>query len=242
MATPAQDPRAFGGLQLPEFMMASRNPLPWRTAFTLAALAAAPMAAQAVVYSNEAAFVAAAGSAQAALPASLGGASFSAAPFTFQADPGQSFVVDTGAYGQPIPGDGNLVLSGYESHTLTSAVPLYAFGFRMFQPSNAAQPPGSSGGYCNFACDAGPFTVTLFNGAAQVAQFSFTPAFDTVEFRGWAGSVAFDSIRIDDTLGTIDNEYFSTYRYSTTPVPEPGAWGLMALGLLGVGAAARRGR
>ncbi|MCE2918221.1 MAG: hypothetical protein LW768_22105 [Rubrivivax sp.] len=208
--------------------MFRRTRFPIEATLVLATFAAVPLAAQASVYNNEAAFVAAAGPAKASLPSSLGGVpSFSAAPFAFQADPGQSFNIDTTGYGQPIPGEDNLVLSGYESQTLTSAMPLYAFGFRIFQPSNAAPLPGSTGGYCNFTCDTGPFTVTLSAGVTQVAQFSVTPAFDTVEFHGWAGTVAFDTIRIDDTLRTIDNEYFSTYRYSTAPVPEPGAWALI---------------
>ena len=219
-----------------------KRPIPLIVA--AAALATAPLATPAAtVYTSEAAFIAAAGAAKASLPASLVATpSFTAAPLTFQSDSGQTFVINTSLYGQAIPGEDNLLLNGYESHTLTSAVPLYAFGFRIFQPSNANPSPGPNGVACYAACDSGPFTVSLFLGATPVANFSFTAAFNTVEFHGYAGTAAFARIRIDDTLRTIDDEYFSTYRYSATPVPEPGTWALLLGGLGLLGFAARRRR
>ncbi len=186
----------------------------------------------ATLYSSEAAFVAAAGPAKASLPVTLAStSSFSAAPFSFSADAGQSFVIDTPIYGQPILGEDNLLFNGYESQTLVSAAPLYAFGFNIFQPSNAAPNPGPNGVACYFPCDTGSFTVTLFLGATMVDNFTFVPATDTVEFHGYAGIAPFDKIRIEDDLSTIDDEYFATYRYATQPVPEPPVWVLSAAGL-----------
>lgn len=201
-----------------------------------------PAAMAATIYTNESAFITAVGSAQAALPAVLPStASFSAAPFTFTADPGQTFVIDTSVYGKAIPGDGNLLLNGYESHELLSSVVLYAFGFKMFQPSNAAPTSPTNPVACYFTCDAGMFSVSLFNGSTLVDSFSFTPVYDTVEFHGYAGTAAFNRIRIEDTLKTIDDEYFSTYRYSTSPAaaPEPAAVSLILVGLIGLGVVSR---
>jgi hypothetical protein len=217
------------------------------TAFA-AALSVAPPAAAAEIFTSEAAFVAAAGSGRAFLPPVLGSTgSFTAAPFTFQSDPGQAFVIDTAQYGLPIPGEANLLVSGYESHTLVSPVALYAFGFNIFQPSNRAPAGGSTGVACYFACDRGPFTVDLFLGATLVDSFTFTPAFDTPEFHGYAGTAAFDRIRVVDVLRTIDDEYFSTYRFSTAPVVSrpvhaPAPWTLVFAAALAALAAARRPR
>jgi hypothetical protein len=206
-----------------------------------AALLCAPLLAGATVYTSEATFIADVGSARADLPATLtsGTTSFTVAPFTFASDAGQSFVIDTPTYGMAIPDEDNLLLNGLESHTLTSAAPIYAFGFKIFQPSNAA-PVGASNVACYWPCDAGTFTVSLSLGATPVASFSFTPAYDAVEFHGWAGALAFDTIRINDDSGSIDDEYFATYRFGRQPIPEPGTWALMALGLAGLTMLARR--
>jgi PEP-CTERM motif len=200
-----------------------------------------PVAASAVVHADEASFVAAAGAAKIALPGSLAPTSgFSATGFSFLSDPDQTFVIDTPTYGQAIAGEDNLLFNGHESHTVLSAQPLYAFGFKVFQPGNAAPVPPSQVA-CYFPCDAGTITVSLSLGAAPVTGFSFTPAFDTVEFHGWAGSMAFDTIRISDDSGSIDDEYFAIYRYSLQPVPEPATAALM-LGGAGLLAAMRRRR
>lgn len=208
-----------------------------RDAFVILALLIAGTASAGTVYTSEGIFVFDNGGASASLAAiaPLGSTSaFVAAPFSFTSDAGQSFVIDTTSFGQPIPGEDNLLLNGYESHTLQSSVPLYAFGFKIFQPSNA-QPPGGTGVACYFPCDAGSFTVSLFSGITPVDSFTFTPAFDTVEFHGYAGSTAFDRIRINDDSGSIDDEYFAVYRYSVNPVPEPSSIVLLAAALATLG-------
>jgi len=211
-----------------------------RTLVATGALATFSAAASAAIYTSEAAFVAAAGSAHADLPIVLpASASFDAAPFSFSADPGQSFVISTATYGQAIGDEDNLPLNGVESHTLVASMPIYAFGFKIFQPSNAAPIPGGGQVACYHPCDAGSFTVSMSLGAAPVASFSFTPAYDTVEFHGYAGTAAFDTIRINDDSGSMDDEYFATYRYGAQPVPEPGTWALLLLGLAAVCARAR---
>jgi hypothetical protein len=183
-------------------------------------------------YTSEASFITAAGAAKASLPGTLAAtSSFGAAPLTFSADAGQTFVIDTPVYGHPISGEANLLLSGYESQTLVSAVPLYAFGLKIFQPSNSAPIPGPNGVACYLTCDRGSFTITLLQGAAVVDSFTFTPVYDAVEFHGYAGATAFNRIRISDDLATADDEYFSTYRYSTQPVPELPTWAMSVSGL-----------
>ena len=201
-------------------------------AAAIAFCAVAPPAAAATVYSSEASFVAAAGTAKATLPSFLAPAgSFNTAPFAFSSDAGQTFVIDTSVYGQAISGEDNLLISGYESQTLVSSIPLYAFGLQIFQPSNAAPVSGPNGVACYTTCDSGSFTIALFQGAAIVDSFTFTPVNNTVEFHGYAGSTPFTRIRINDDLGTIDNEYFATYRYATQPVPELSTSALLVVGL-----------
>jgi hypothetical protein len=208
-------------------------------AFAVTALL--PAAAPATTfYSSEAAFIADVGTAKASLPSAVTG-DFTAAPFDFKALPalGQSFVINTPQYGQPIPGEDNLLLNAQETFTLESATPLYAFGFTSYQPDNAS-PPGGTGVACYFPCDEGTFTVTLKNGATVVDSFQFKLPYVTQTFRGYWGATAFDTIVINDDNATIDDEYFALFRYGTTPVPLPAAAWLLLAGLGALGWAGKR--
>lgn len=186
-----------------------------------------PPAGATTVYSNEANFVADNGNAKASLPASVAG-DFTAAPFTFIGIAG-TLVIDTPQYGQPIPGEDNLLLSGTESFDLASSIPLLAFGFTAYQPSNSSPANGTTGVACYFPCDTGSFTVSFSanGGSTFFDSMTLTPGYDARTFFGYAGTTPFNFVRIVDNNNTIDDEYFAHFRYA--PVPEPEiAWLLLA--------------
>ena len=202
-------------------------------------------AAQSTTYTNEASFVAAAGPATIPLPAGPTSGDFTASGFSFAAAPGSSFVIDTPTYGKAIPGEDNLLLNSTESFNVGAPGAIHAFGFEIYRPSNANPSPGDPRGpvACNFTCGKDPFTVALFSGVTFVDSFTFTPVQDAIEFHGYTGSVAFDSIRIIEG-GTfpenIGDEYFADFRFGTSVVPEPATWALMILGFAAVGVMASR--
>ena len=202
-------------------------------------------AAQATTYTSEASFIAAAGPATIPLPAGPTGGDFTASGFSFAAAPGSSFVIDTATYGRAIPGEDNLLLNSTESFSVTAPGAIHAFGFEIYRPSNPNPIPGDPRGpvSCNFTCGTDPFTVSLFNGATLVDSFAFTPVQDAIEFHGYVGGSAFDSIQIIEGGSfpeNIGDEYFADFRFGRSVVPEPTTWAMMIVGLAGVGILARR--
>ena len=203
--------------------------------------------AHATVYTNEANFIAAAGSATIPLPAGPTGGDFTASGFGFTAAKGSSFVIDTATYGKAIPGEDNLLLNSTESFSVAAPIAIHAFGFEIYRPSNANPIPGDPRGpvACNFTCGTDPFTVALYNGATFVNSFTFTPTQDAIEFHGYSGGAAFDSIRITEGgsfPGNIGDEYFADFRYGTSAAPEPATWAMMLVGFGGLGVALRSRR
>lgn len=202
--------------------------------------------ARAAVYTNEASFIAAAGPATIPLPAGPTGGDFTASGFSFVADPGSSFVIDTPVYGQAIPGEDNLLLNSTESFSVASSTAIRAFGFEIYRPSNANPIPGDPRGpvSCNFTCGTDTFTVSMYDGATFVDSFAFLPTQDQIEFHGYSGG-AFDSIRITEG-GTfpenIGDEYFADFHFGTGVVPEPATWATMLLGVGMIGGGLRMAR
>lgn len=203
--------------------------------------------AQSAVYTNEASFVAAAGPATIPLPAGPTGGDFTASGFGFVAAPGSSFVINTAVYGKAIPGEDNLLLNSTESFSVTAPTAIHAFGFEINRPSNPSPTPGDPRGpvACYFTCGTDPFTVALYNGVTFVDSFTFTPVQDAIEFHGYVGSGAFDSIRVIEGgsfSGNIGDEYFADFRYGVSVIPEPSVWAMMIIGFACLGLMSRRRR
>jgi hypothetical protein len=72
-----------------------------------------------------------------------------------------------------------------------------------------------------------------------VVDFSTAPA---LSFAHTASSITIEWIAAGAGWQGVGDEYFGidNVKVAVTPVPEPGTWALMALGLAGLGAAARR--
>jgi len=199
------------------------------------------------VYTNEASFIAAAGPATIPLPAGPTGGDFTASGFGFVAAPGSSFVIDTSTYGRAIPGEDNLLLNSTESFSVTAPTAIHAFAFEIYRPSNPSPIPGDPRGpvACNFTCGTDPFTVALYDGVTFVDSFTFTPTQDAIEFHGYVGAAAFDSIRVIEGGSfpeNIGDEYFADFRYGVSVIPEPSTWAMMVLGFAAIGVIAKRRR
>lgn len=126
-----------------------------------------------------------------------------------------------------IPGN-DVAVSGTENvdFGINTGTPLSAIGFYMHEPSANL---GLTADSCNATCVDSTFSITLFNGLVQVGTDSVNIADDTLVFYGIQSSLPFDRVEIRETSGGIDNEFFGDFY--TAPVPEPGTWTLLALGV-----------
>ena len=213
-----------------------------RTCTTLAAcallsLAAGTAAAATSVHGDFSGFITATGatSATGALPAptsTSGSRSFGSATFTAPnwqtldwstLLPGNEIGVSNGA------GDTSVPTPYYnDGIDVSFSTPVHAAGFWFHQPTATGTIDG-----CNVSpCVDSQFVVVLQSGGSTVASIPWTPLKDQAEFWGVASSQAFDTLRIRETVGTDDNEFYGQF-YSAVlaPVPEPGTWAMLGAGL-----------
>jgi hypothetical protein len=210
---------------------------------------ALPASAAAIVYSNEAAFVAAAGATLHPLPVGptggyLQGTSITTTDgvLTLSQAGNLSLFSNWEAY----PGVGvsrlagpDLAISGFED--LNVAINLlgdrFAFGFGIYEPMGDNTIQG-----CNAICVESTFTITLLKNGATVGSFLLSPANNVAMFWGVHTNVAFNRVQVRETTGGIDNEIFGTFYTGVRAVPEPATLLLLGAGLAAAGVRRRRAR
>jgi hypothetical protein len=144
---------------------------------------------------------------------------------------GNSFTNWTGLLAGP-----DLAISASENLLVVNLpIPSYSVGFEFVEP--VTNSPGSPGPNVLSGVVDSTFTVTLLAGSTTVHSFTFNATDDTAYFVGAWSDTAFDSIKIVETVGGIDNEYFNRFYAGSTPVPEASSLLLLGMGFL---ASARR--
>lgn len=204
------------------------------------ALIWAPIEANAIsIYSDKAAFLTATGALDATgafpdlgvttpQPVTLGSITFSA--------PAPSSVA-VGTFGHGItdwttllPGN-DLAINDVENLNIVASGSLFSMGFDFVEPSLG----GSTTNTCFVAtCTDSTFTIEIVDGGTVLGSVLFSPDNDVAAFFGIRSDVAFDQLRIRETTGGIDDEYWGHIYIGNSPnqVPEPSVISLLGLPLL----------
>jgi hypothetical protein len=214
-------------------------------AVALTALATLRLSADPIVFTNKASFLSLPGATAEALIPNLGLVSTPVAigNLTFSLGPGATqMYLGTGGPGQwsTLLAGNDIALSGFESlNVIDTVTAVYALGFDFHEPSVAGVPPNVTNVCNTAACVDSTFAVTLKMGAASVGTFSFNAPDDVAAFIGVWNPTPFNRVEIVETTGSNDNEFYGQF-YTSTSVPEPSAWVLLATCLGLVGALRRR--
>jgi hypothetical protein len=213
------------------------------------ALVAPTTAATLDTYDNDrAGFLAATGATSIdALPSSGGGGT-TVGPVTFGNAASSS--VTFGDWSNEISGF-DLAITGNENfNLLIGGGGVHAIGFDWHEPMNGSPAPG-----CHVpSCTDSSFTIEVLAGSTSLGVFAYNAPNDNstapggpLGFWGLHSSVLFDQVRVRETVGGIENEYFGNFVAGVSPVPELATaasllagLGLLSLGLRRRGAAAAR--
>lgn len=99
----------------------------------------------------------------------------------------------------------------------------FSFGFDFVEPT------GGPNGFIDST-----FTVTLLSGATPVGLFTFNAPNDTAAFVGVWADIAFEGVRIRETVGGLENEFFGHFYTGLRAASVPDAGSSAALLLVGV--------
>ena len=213
----------------------------------LVAAVSAGASKAAVVYSDKSTFLAATGSTQATTAYPNTGdhqyLGFTSGSVTFHAVAESSYTtgylyLDPSSIRLP----GNVIsINAFEDIDAAFAAPVRAFGFDFHEPHFDPN--------INAPFEDSTFTVTLRMNAVSVDSFSFNAPDDVAAFVGASSAFQFNNVRIRETVGGVENEFFGQFYTSASlpasdpsAVPEPATWALMIGGFGLAGAALRRRR
>jgi len=151
---------------------------------------------------------------------------------------GNTIFVDEG-WSTLIPGGTAIAISGNENLDISINTGLAtSFGFYFHEPSGSEDKLDG----CNATCFNSTFVMEFFLRGSLIDESESFLSFDApnneLRFIGIAFDEVFDEVRITETSGGIDNEFYGEM-YATT-VPTPGTLLLLGGGLLGLAAARRR--
>lgn len=215
------------------------------TGALLATSLTAAQAASLTLFDNRDDFLTATGASAASGPLPNLGATGSATTLgsiTFNEVPGHGLFIGVAGVGitewTPLISPNAVAISDTEDLDLATAAPVHALGFEFVEPSVGGSGPGT----CFVAtCIDSSFNVTLVNGTTVVGEFQFAAPDDVLAFVGVWSTLAFDRVRIRESVGGNDDEFFGqVFTGTAAPVPVPAALPLLAGALTLLGARRRR--